>query len=110
MNVTVCGAPEGFEGSLIAEWAKSNRNPVLHIAKDDRRMAEIEGAIAFFAPSISVMPFPAWDCMPFDRISPRSEITSSRLSLLATLAKKNISGPIVILATVNSVMQLFAAA
>ena len=104
-KVTVGGAPEGFEGKLIADWAERQGGPVLHIAKNDRRLADIAGAIAFFSPSLPVLSFPAWDCMPFDRISPRAEITSSRLSLLAALARGSISGPIAILATINSSTQ-----
>ncbi|MDE0303747.1 MAG: transcription-repair coupling factor [Albidovulum sp.] len=104
-EVTVCGAPAGYDGRLIADWAGRHDGPILHIAKDDRRLAEIAGAISFFSPNLPIMSFPAWDCMPYDRISPRAEITSSRLSLLASIANGKIRSPIVILATINSATQ-----
>ncbi len=43
-------------------------------------------ALRFFAPEVEVLGFPAWDCLPYDRVSPRSEIVSERLETLSRLA------------------------
>ncbi len=104
-EIIVGGAPEGFDGRLLANWANDHGGPILHIAKDDRRVSQIQSAIKFFSPGCPVISFPAWDCMPFDRISPRAEIASNRLSFLAGFANGMISGPMVVLATVNSATQ-----
>ena len=42
----------------------------------------------FFAPEIRVLPFPAWDCLPYDRVSPKSDTESRRLATLAALAQR----------------------
>ena len=58
-HITVAGAPEGFDAKLIlAELAKGQ--PVCHIARDDKRLAAVQSALAFFAPGVPVFVFPAW--------------------------------------------------
>ncbi|MDR2412480.1 MAG: hypothetical protein LBD66_02650, partial [Holosporales bacterium] len=39
----------------------------------------------FFVPERSVTPFPAWDCLPYDRISPKKEEMAQRLYALDQL-------------------------
>ena len=45
-------------------------------ARDDSRMARLAEALAFFAPDAEVLRFPAWDCLPYDRVSPNPELVS----------------------------------
>jgi transcription-repair coupling factor (superfamily II helicase) len=67
-HITVGGAPEGFDATLIlAEVAKTGA-PVLHVARDDKRMAAMQAALRFFAPDMPVITFPGWDCLPYDRV------------------------------------------
>ncbi|MCV6596356.1 MAG: transcription-repair coupling factor [Mangrovicoccus sp.] len=83
--ITVGGAPEGYDARLILRELEHSDAPVLHIARDDRRLSALEAALAFFAPHIPVISFPAWDCLPYDRVSPRPDITAARMATLATL-------------------------
>ena len=39
-----------------------------------------------FIPSLNVLTFPAWDCLPYDRVSPNGEIVSRRIDTLTRLA------------------------
>ena len=83
-HMTVAGAPEGFDAKLILdEVAKSG--PVAHIARDDKRLAAMQAALAFFAPDMPVIVFPAWDCLPYDRVSPNADISAARMATLAGL-------------------------
>ena len=41
----------------------------------------------FFIPSIEALTFPAWDCLPYDRVSPNGEIVSRRIDTLTRLAR-----------------------
>jgi transcription-repair coupling factor (superfamily II helicase) len=83
-HITVAGAPEGFDAKLIlAELAKGQ--PVCHIARDDKRLAAVQSALAFFAPGVPVFVFPAWDCLPYDRVSPNTDISAARMATLAAL-------------------------
>ena len=84
-HITVSGAPEGYDAQLIlAEAAKGG--PVVHVARDDKRLAEMQAALAFFAPDMPVVTFPAWDCLPYDRVSPNADVSATRMATLAGLA------------------------
>ncbi|MCG3266140.1 transcription-repair coupling factor [Yoonia sp. I 8.24] len=83
-HITVSGAPEGHDAQLIlAELSKGA--PVVHIARDDKRLAAMQAALAFFAPDIPVFTFPAWDCLPYDRASPNPNVSAARMATLAAL-------------------------
>ncbi|MCJ7872266.1 transcription-repair coupling factor [Phaeobacter sp. J2-8] len=83
--LVVGGAPEGFDARLILEEVAKSGGPVLHIARDDKRLAAMQAALAFFAPDMPVMTFPAWDCLPYDRVSPNADISAVRMATLAGL-------------------------
>ena len=98
------GAPEGYDAALIVKEFEKSDTCLLHVARDDKRMAAVKDALNFFAPDIPIKIFPSWDCLPYDRISPNSEISASRLSLLTDLAQ-NSSAKYIILTTVNAATQ-----
>ncbi|MFN3260049.1 MAG: transcription-repair coupling factor [Pikeienuella sp.] len=100
-DLRVGGTPEGFDGKVVADLARAHGGPVVHVARDDRRAAAMADALAFFAPELPVLRFPAWDCTPYDRISPNGEITAARMATLAALAE-GFSAPSVVLTTVNA--------
>jgi transcription-repair coupling factor (superfamily II helicase) len=84
-KITLGGAPEGFDARLVlSELAKSAA--VIHIARDDKRMEAMRAAIAVMDPSAVVFELPAWDCLPYDRVSPNPAILSHRMATLAALA------------------------
>ena len=58
----------------------------MHVARDDQRMASLREQLRFFAPNIDVLQFPAWDTVPYDRVSPNAELSSRRIATLAQLA------------------------
>ncbi|MDQ4059883.1 MAG: transcription-repair coupling factor, partial [Pseudomonadota bacterium] len=63
-------------------------------------------ARGFFAPEIETLSFPAWDGMPYDRISPNAEVSAQRVACLSRLARlKPAAAPVVLLATVNAIVQ-----
>ena len=102
--------PEGLDGLILGEIAKriatdKEFGSVLHIARDDQRMGQIADALRFFAPDVKVMQFPAWDCVPYDRISPNQSIIEKRISTLARLALSKDQSPRVILSTTNAMLQ-----
>ena len=103
-RLLVGGVPEGFDASQIAAVSQRAKGPVLHIARDDTRVAALESALAFFAPDLPVLVFPAWDCLPYDRISPNAAIAAARMATLALLAD-GFDRPSVIVTTVNAVTQ-----
>ena len=103
-RVVVSGAPEGFDAKLLAETVTRAGGPVIHVARDDARVAALRAGLAFFAPDLPVLSFPAWDCLPYDRISPNAEIAAARMATLAALAE-GFGRPAVLLTTLNAATQ-----
>ena len=69
-------------------------------------MAALSRALTFFAPDIEVLEFPAWDCLPYDRVSPHAGVVAQRMTTLARLARiKGRERPAILLATVNAMLQ-----
>ena len=87
-KLSVTGAPEGYDAFIAAHAARALKGVVVLIAADDARAAGAAEAARFFAPDLTVLEFPAWDCLPYDRVSPRPDIESARLTALATLARQ----------------------
>jgi len=102
-RLTVSGAPAGYDAYVAAEAARRRGGPVLFVALDDTAAENTIRAIRFFAPTTRVLSFPAWDCLPYDRVSPKPDIESARLSTLAALAKG--CGACVIVTTLNAALQ-----
>lgn len=104
------GVPEGFDGRVVADITKAARTDDqpglhLHIARDDRRLDELQAAVAFFAPDIAIVPFPSWDTVPYDRTSPNPEIVSKRITALGKLAVGGRKRPTLVLTTINAILQ-----
>ena len=111
-TIIAAGVPEGYDAFLLAAMAKrlpadtEFQQAVLHIARDDQRLAAIRGQLEFFAPGLDVLSFPAWDCVPYDRISPDTDIESRRIATLARLVHAKGGKPaIIVLTTVNAALQ-----
>ncbi len=103
---TVTGAVEGYDGYLAAEAALRRNGLVLFVAPDDLKAQMTAEAVRFFAPALAVLPFPAWDCLPYDRVSPKSDTESLRLATLAALARRGErAGAAVVVTTVNAALQ-----
>jgi transcription-repair coupling factor (superfamily II helicase) len=102
-RIILGGAPEGYDARLLARELERGR-PVLHIARDDKRMEAMRAALAVMAPGVVVLDLPAWDCLPYDRVSPNPEISARRMATLAALAH-GVAGPFVLLTTMNAATQ-----
>lgn len=98
------GAPEGFDAHLVAGLVGRTNGPVIHVLRNDTRLAAAEQALQFFAPNLPVLTFPAWDCLPYDRISPNADVSARRMATLAALAD-GWTRPSIILTTLNAVSQ-----
>jgi transcription-repair coupling factor (superfamily II helicase) len=102
--ITVYGLPEGLDALALVRRVGESVGPILHVARDDARLAGLAEAIGFFGPEVEVVQFPAWDCLPYDRVSPNGGIIAERIAALSRLqaepAKKRI-----VLTTVNAALQ-----
>lgn len=102
--ISMGGAPEGFDARLILNELEKSCEPVLHIARDDKRMEAMRAALAFFAPDMPVIIFPGWDCLPYDRVSPNADVAAARMACLAALVHQ-MPKQFVLLTTLNAASQ-----
>ncbi|MBX4335776.1 transcription-repair coupling factor [Bartonella raoultii] len=102
------GIPEGFEAFALAKVRSeiAQDTPLIYVVRDGTKLAHLKQVLSFIEPSLPVLQFPAWDCLPYDRVSPGIAIVAHRLSTLAHIAslRKNPHTAI-ILTTANAVMQ-----
>src|SRR5215510_14975903 len=105
---TVAGLPEGADAWVLAELARTTGGQdILHVARDGQRLERLQDGLRFFAPEREVLVFPAWDCLPYDRLSPHADIVAERLETLARLAAPRKPGAParIVLASVGAALQ-----
>jgi transcription-repair coupling factor (superfamily II helicase) len=111
--LTIANVAEGAEGLIISDLARAvaarPKKPAISLAvicRDGPRMQQLARALEFFAPDLPVMQFPAWDCQPYDRVSPHGGILAQRMTTLARLSRLAGSDkPLIVLTSVNAIVQ-----
>jgi transcription-repair coupling factor (superfamily II helicase) len=107
--------PDGAQALMVADLAralagtaekqsKEETPTLLVVCRDGSRMAALARAMAFFAPELQVLEFPAWDCLPYDRVSPHTGFVAQRMTVLSRLVRE-ITPPAVLVTSVNAVLQ-----
>ena len=110
-HVTLASVPDGLEGLAIgdvarAEGAKAGRPSLIVVLRDAARLAAMEQAMAFYAPDVATISFPAWDCQPYDRVSPNVGVVARRMTALSHLARpREQKKPLVLLTTIHAAIQ-----
>ena len=61
---------------------------LVYVARDDSRMMTMRDALAMQCPDAALRLFPAWDCLPFDRLSPQGALIGQRVETLAWLSEE----------------------
>jgi transcription-repair coupling factor (superfamily II helicase) len=100
----VVAAIEGLDALHLAQHAgRADAGQLLHVARDAARATLLAELVRFFAPALEVTILPAWDCLPYDRVSPNSDIMARRLDALARLLDDD--APRLVITTVNAFLQ-----
>src|SRR5215470_5584964 len=111
--LTLAGVADGAEGLVIADLARvlaaradAPATTAVVVCRDGPRMAALARALDFFAPDLVVQAFPAWDCLPYDRVSPHAGFVAQRMTTLSRLARvQGRDRPSLLLTTVNAALQ-----
>ena len=109
-RTTFSGVPEGLDARVVSDLTQAAARDGtpgfhLHVARDDRRLDQLEAGLQFFAPDLKVLSLPAWDTVPYDRVSPSADIVSKRITTLGRLVIGSIKEPTLVLTTVNAILQ-----
>jgi len=96
--------------ALLADPERGAGRPLLVVAATTREAEDLAAGLRSFLPPEQVVEFPAWETLPFERLSPRSDTVGRRLAVLRRLAHPTTdasgSGPVqVVVATVRAVLQ-----
>ncbi|WP_011581040.1 MULTISPECIES: transcription-repair coupling factor [Chelativorans] len=104
----VDGVADGYEPFALARISAeiAPDGPLIFVVRDGQRLPLIAEALQFAAPGLPVMTLPAWDCLPYDRVSPGADAAARRLDALSAMAalKKNPHRAVV-LVSANAVLQ-----
>lgn len=106
--LTIGNVPSGMEALLLADMARAGTS-VAYVMSDGHRVADLEQILGFVAPEIPVLTLPAWDCLPYDRVSPSADTSARRLAALSGLIQhQKKPHPAIVLVTVNAMLQKMA--
>ncbi|MBU2091481.1 MAG: transcription-repair coupling factor, partial [Alphaproteobacteria bacterium] len=101
------GAPAGYDALLLTSLAReAGPRGIVHVATDDARLAILAEGLGFFARDCEIITLPAWDCLPYDRVSPNGEILGRRVDALTKLLRPvEAKGGRIVLTTVSAILQ-----
>jgi len=86
------------------EHGGGNR-PVLLVSSTFREAEELTAALQSLVGEEDVAYYPAWETLPHERLSPRSDTVGRRLELLRRLAGNGSAPPRIVVAPVRSILQ-----
>ncbi|MDN2566348.1 transcription-repair coupling factor [Aquibium sp. A9E412] len=106
--VTVDGVADGYEAFALAAAAAEMApdGPLVFVARDGQKLPAIAEILGFVAPGLPVLELPAWDCLPYDRVSPGADAAARRLDALAAMAALGAAPHrAVVLVSANALLQ-----
>jgi transcription-repair coupling factor (superfamily II helicase) len=109
-HTDLVGPPAARPFAIAALAARTGRT-VLAVTATGRETEDLAAALRSLLPSDSVVEYPAWETLPHERLSPRSDTVGRRLAVLRRLAHPvtggdPAAGPVrVVVAPVRSVLQ-----
>lgn len=105
----IAGVPEGAAAFVVRDQADFSQHVLYIAATDDQAERIYQQLSILLAPSskpIATYHFPAWDCLPYDRLSPNTDITTKRVETLnALLDIKTSQGPVCVVTSVSAILQ-----
>jgi len=103
-------APPALRPLLGAAFARERGRTVLMVTATEREAEDLTAALTSLLDPAAVAAFPAWETLPHERLSPRSDTVGQRLAVLRRLAHGDpddpAAGPLrVVVAPVRAVLQ-----
>ena len=87
---TIVNVPDGMQPTVLARLVEERLRaepdaPVaaVFVARDGRRLQRLEDVLRAMLPGHTILTLPAWDCLPYDRVSPNGvTLAAQQLSAL----------------------------
>lgn len=105
-NYTVSSVVEGYDSFLLQSLVSKASQDILYIVSDGVSLEQAANILGAVAPGVKILKFPAWDTVPYDRVSPNANIVAERVSTLAELASApHAKQPRIIIASIGAAIQ-----
>jgi transcription-repair coupling factor (superfamily II helicase) len=105
-GVTFASVAKGYEALLLENLLAQADTDMLYIAADGVELNNIATLAEYYNPKLTVLKFPAWDTVPYDRSSPNPSVIAERIDCLSALAlEPEAKQPRLIITSVGAVLQ-----
>ena len=108
---TIVNVPDGMQPTVLARLVEERLKsapdaPVaaVFVARDGRRLQRMEDVLRAMMPGHAILTLPAWDCLPYDRVSPNGVTIAARMTTLSALTDPASRG-VIVLTAVNALIQ-----
>jgi transcription-repair coupling factor (superfamily II helicase) len=108
---TIVNVPDGMQPVVLARFVEERlkaepdaKVAAVFVARDGRRLQRMDDVLRAMMPGHTILTLPAWDCLPYDRVSPNGVTIAARMTTLSALASEGTKGAIVLTA-VNALIQ-----
>ncbi|MBQ8250403.1 MAG: transcription-repair coupling factor [Alphaproteobacteria bacterium] len=96
---------EGYQAFVLKKCLRQNKKHC-HVVPTDVHLAFLKEVLSLVAPDVNVLTLPEWDTVPYDRVSPKSDIEGERIEALCSLAnQENKDVPLLVLTTPAGLIQ-----
>jgi len=102
-TVTLGRVLEGSEPFIAADFITASKGSLIFVARDEAMLRQMVVDLSYLCPGELILPFPAWDCLPYDRVSPRKDILGERAHTLTMLATRPARA--IIITTLSALIQ-----
>lgn len=99
---TFFGIKNGQEALFASRHWRDGKKRLL-VFPDERTMSVAEASFEFFVPDMPRTVFPSWDCLPYDRLPPKTDIMGRRLEALRRM--REVQGGLLVLCTSAALLQ-----
>jgi len=110
-TTVIANVPDGMQPIVLARRieAQLKARPdasvsLVFVARDGRRLDRMADILGQLLPGHPLLTLPAWDCLPYDRVSPNGVTIAARMTALSMLAGETEKGAVV-LTTINALIQ-----
>ncbi|MEO0816695.1 MAG: CarD family transcriptional regulator, partial [Pseudomonadota bacterium] len=103
---TVACAPFGADVLAMVEMVQSTGGVAVYVARDDKQAVTALRIAEFSDPGLDRIHLPAWDTLPYDRVSPSPAAAARRCAALARLSRlADVQKPTLVVTTAASLVQ-----
>jgi transcription-repair coupling factor (superfamily II helicase) len=103
LNRLYTNVPDGAEAllfhSLFAQQA------TLYICATEAKAQRLAEQLSIIDPALKLLYFPAWDCLPYDRVSPGVDVMTLRIDALTKLLDASPGQPYCVVTPVTALLQ-----